>query len=100
MEGIWEHWMGADGSELKTMAILTVPASQTVAALHDRVPALLPRGSFEAWLDCRSGSAVEAAQLLAPAPEDLLEIVEVSPRLNDPRNEGPELQEPASATLL
>ena len=100
MAGIWEHWVGADGSELETMAILTVPANRAVGALHDRMPALLPPASFEAWLACRSGTAVEAAQLLAPAPEDLLDIVEVSPRLNDPRNEGPELQEPARATLL
>jgi putative SOS response-associated peptidase YedK len=100
MAAIWEHWMGGDGSELETMAILTVPANRSLAALHDRMPALLPPSSFADWLDCRSGSAVEAAPLLAPAPEDLLEITEVSPLLNDPRREGPELQEPVSATLL
>jgi putative SOS response-associated peptidase YedK len=100
MAAIWEHWMGRDGSELETMAILTVPANRAVAALHERMPALLQPSSFAAWLDCRSGSAVEAVPLLAPAPDDLLEITEVSPLLNDPRREGPELQEPASATLL
>jgi putative SOS response-associated peptidase YedK len=100
MAAIWEHWVGGDGSELETMAILTVPANRALAALHDRMPALLPPSSFADWLDCRSGSAVEAAPLLAPAPEDLLEITEVSPLLNDPRREGPELQEPVSATLL
>lgn len=100
MAGIWEHWIGADGSELETMAILTVAANRAVSALHDRMPALIPPSALEVWLDCRSGSAAEALQLLVPAPEDMLEIIEVNPRLNDPRNEGRELQEPAGPILL
>jgi putative SOS response-associated peptidase YedK len=90
MAGIWEHWLGADGSELETMAILTVPSNRPVSALHDRMPALLPPSAFEAWLDCRSGSAVEAAELLRPAPEDLLEIRrgELSPQRPAQRRAG------------
>ena len=101
LAGIFEHWMGADGSEVETMAILTVAANQTMAGLHDRMPAILAPGQFDAWLDCSSGSSVEAARMLAPAPEELLELIEVSRRLNNPRNEGPEVQEPvASSTLI
>ena len=35
--GLWEHWLGADGSEFDTMAILTVAANATVSAVHDRM---------------------------------------------------------------
>ncbi|MGD9670471.1 MAG: SOS response-associated peptidase [Hyphomicrobiaceae bacterium] len=97
MAGIWEHWLGADGSELETMAILTVAANRTMQRIHDRMPAILSPDAFEAWLDCRSGSAVFAAELLRPAPDELLEIVPVSRALNNPRNEGPEVQSPPSA---
>jgi putative SOS response-associated peptidase YedK len=100
LAGLYEHWLGADGSELDTMAILTVPANAQVAALHDRMPAILPPDQFDAWLDVRAVSAEEAQGLLVPAAEDALEIVEVSRRLNDPRNEGPELQEAVGGTLL
>jgi putative SOS response-associated peptidase YedK len=48
----------------------------------------------------RTVSAEEAGQLLAPAADDLLEIVEVSPKLNNPRNDGPEVQEAAGRTLV
>jgi putative SOS response-associated peptidase YedK len=84
------------------MAILTVAANRAVSVLHDRMPAVLPPERFDAWLDCTSGSSREAAVLLAPAPEDVLELIEVSRKLNNPRNEGPEVQEPAGAqaTLL
>jgi putative SOS response-associated peptidase YedK len=100
LAGIWEHWLGADGSEIETMAILTVAANQTMAVLHDRMPAILPPEQFDPWLDCRSGSSLEAAALVLPAPEGLLELVEVSRKLNNPRNEGPEVQEPAAAQTL
>ncbi len=100
LAGIFEHWQGADGSEIDTMAILTVSANQTMAILHDRMPAILTPELFDAWLDCRSGSSLEAAAMLRSAPEDLLELVEVSLKLNNPRNEGPEVQEPAAAQTL
>lgn len=100
MAGIWEHWLGADGSEIETMAILTVAASRAVSALHDRMPAILPPDAFDVWLDCRSGSAFPAADFLRPAPEDLLKIVEVSKKINSPKNEGPDVQEPVRTRLL
>ena len=98
--GIFESWLGADGSEIETMAILTVPANAALAHLHPRMPAILPLEVFEQWLDCRSGTAEEVLKLLVPAPDDLLEVVEVSDRVNDPRNEGPELQQPVRTTLF
>jgi putative SOS response-associated peptidase YedK len=98
--GICEHWLGADGSELETMAILTVAANRVVGRLHERMPAILPPEHFGAWLECRGVAATEAAKLLAPAADDVLEVIEVSAKLNNPRNEGPELQEPVSRALL
>lgn len=93
MAGLVEHWMGADGSEIETMAILTVAANTTVQTLHDRMPLILAPDTFERWLDCRPGTATDIMPLMVPAADDLLEIVEVSPKLNSTRNEGPEVQE-------
>lgn len=98
--GIAEHWLGADGSEIETMAILTVAANRTVAAIHDRMPLILAPESMERWLNCRAGTAMDIRDLLVPAPDDALEIVEVSPKLNNPRNEGPELQAPVGPVFI
>jgi putative SOS response-associated peptidase YedK len=98
--GLWEHWLGADGSELETAAILTVPANATVAPIHDRMPAIVPPEHISAWLDCREVKADLAVALLGPAPASLLEVVEVDPRLNNVRNEGPELQRPPIGKLV
>ena len=98
--GLWESWLGADGSEIDTMAILTVAANSAIAPLHDRMPAILGPETFDAWLDTRGFTAEMATEMLRPAPESLLEHVAVDPRLNNARNEGPELIAPHGETLL
>ena len=100
MAGLFEHWQGADGSEFESMAILTTSANGTIARLHDRMPCIIPPAGFDRWLDCRSGTSAGLDDLLKPATDDLLEIVEVSRKLNNPRNEGPEVQEQVRSTLL
>jgi putative SOS response-associated peptidase YedK len=100
LAGIFENWLGADGSEIETMAILTVAANAAMSALHDRMPGIIAPEHFDAWLDCRPGTATEIVELLAPAPEDFLDIIEVSRALNNPRNEGPEVQVPVGTLTL
>ncbi len=91
--GLWEHWMSKDGSEIETMAIVTVAANATISAVHDRMPAILPEAAFETWLDIKNVRDHEAADLLQPAPLDLLKIEELAPAINNSRLEGPELQQ-------
>ena len=71
-----------------------------MSVLHDRMPAVIAPEHFDAWLDCRSGTSAEVAELLQPAPEDYLDILEVSRALNNPRNEGPQVQEPVGTLTL
>jgi putative SOS response-associated peptidase YedK len=89
--GLHEMWGGGDGSELETTAIITVAANETVSAIHDRMPAILQPSQFEAWLNCRDVDVGAAVSMLTPAPDDLLEIREINPALNNYSNEGPEL---------
>jgi putative SOS response-associated peptidase YedK len=91
LAGLWENWVGADGSEIETMAILTTAANTTVATVHDRMPVILAPADFDRWLDCTPGSATPVGDLMAPASDDLLEIIAVSRQLNNVRNEGAQL---------
>ena len=90
LAGLWEHWLGADGSEIETMAILTVPANAEVAAAAERMPVIIAADDFEAWLDTRSGLSDAAAKLMEPAPDGLLELVAVETRLDGDRSQEPE----------
>lgn len=98
--GLWEHWLGADGSEVETMAILTVQASADMAGIHDRMPVILDPDAYDLWLDCRSGSSVGLSNVLRAPPEASLEITAVSRELNNPRNDRPDVQSPVQGTLL
>ena len=100
LAGIADHWLGADGSELDTMAILTVPAGPDMAQLQRRLPLILEPESFARWLDCRSGETGSIANLLAPADAVGLQMVEVSSRLNDVSCEGAGLLAPDQPRLL
>lgn len=89
--GLWEHWLGADGSEIDTMAIITTSANRMMRPIHDRMPVILAPEQFGMWLDVKGVPAKDAAMFLQPAPESLLAERPVSRAVSNPRNEGPEL---------
>lgn len=98
--GLWEHWQGADGSEIETAVILTIDANATLAPVHSRMPAVIDRPDFQTWLDCNEIPAGEAVELLKPAPVSLFEVVEVSTQVNNPRNDDPDIQQPLQGEML
>src|SRR5215471_16638730 len=38
--GLWETWMGPNGEEMETAAIITTFANQTLASIHGRMPVI------------------------------------------------------------
>ena len=54
----------------RTFAVITVPANDLVAPIHDRMLAILPAEQFPRWL----GDEVDPRDLLVPFPEDQLTI--------------------------
>lgn len=98
--GLWEAWLGGDGSEIETMAILTTDANDDVAPIHERMPVILDRRDYGRWLDCSSGSATGVLDLLRPLPEGRITTIAVNPKLGDPATEGPDLHQPPTPMLL
>ncbi|MER7416249.1 SOS response-associated peptidase [Micromonospora peucetia] len=87
--GIWSVWEGS-GTPLLTFSVLTTAASGELAEVHDRMPLLLPRERWGAWLT----STGEPEGLLAPPSPDWLATLEIRPvgtAVGDVRNDGPEL---------
>jgi putative SOS response-associated peptidase YedK len=94
--GLWETWMGPNGEEMETAAIITTSANREIAGLHDRMPVILPAEAFDTWLDCAGIDALAAAALLLPARDGLMDSCEVSAAVNRTVNDGPELLAPAA----
>jgi putative SOS response-associated peptidase YedK len=95
--GLWEAWMGPNGEEMQTAAIITTDASRALYPIHPRMPVVVPPEAFDFWLD-PSVDAKTAAALLGPAPEDLFEAYEISTAVNRVANDGPEVVEAARET--
>ncbi|MHA1189223.1 MAG: SOS response-associated peptidase [Alphaproteobacteria bacterium] len=92
--GLWECWLGADGSEVDTVAIITTEANASLKGIHHRMPVILQPDTFEPWLDAESRrDAMEA--LLRPAGDNLLTAIAVTTRVNAVRNDDADLWTPA-----
>lgn len=70
MAGFYNQFKTADGSLAECFVILTCPASEVVAVMHDRMPVILPRQSVRLWLDPHA----DAAAMLQgpPAPLEMV----------------------------
>ena len=91
--GLWENW-NKDG-EIRSCTILTTTANDVVEEVHERMPVILPRDHYDAWLDPEA-EGEEVAGLLVPYPGDDLEAYPVSRFVNSPGNDDPRCIEPAA----
>jgi putative SOS response-associated peptidase YedK len=96
--GLWESWMGPNGEEMETAAIVTTAANLQLSPLHDRMPVILPPEAFDLWLDCKNVDAGTAAALIAPAREGLFEVHPVGEAVNRAANDAAALIEPVAET--
>ena len=98
--GLWERWTVPEraaltgslaerspGDAVETCTILTTVANETVAPVHGRMPVILPRGAWDAWL---LGEDVP----LAPYPAGDMTANPVSTHVNRPANDDPRCVEP------
>jgi putative SOS response-associated peptidase YedK len=65
--GVWENWLTPEGRWERTFCIITVAANDLVAAVHDRMPAIVPIEHHRRWL----GTEPDPRDLLRPFPADL-----------------------------
>jgi putative SOS response-associated peptidase YedK len=96
LAGLWEIWRDPadpDAEPLRTCVIITTEANDLMAPIHDRMPVILARDDWTAWLDPdRGGDKVTG--LLVPAPSEWFDVFPVSSLVNKVANDGPELLEP------
>lgn len=101
--GLWTSWRDPSAGEaapwLHTCCVITTAANETMSPIHDRMPVILERESWNSWLDVphegHGGTPLdEVVSLLVPAAHDVLDVVEVGTEVNSVRNNGSHLVEP------
>jgi putative SOS response-associated peptidase YedK len=100
LAGLAETWIGPNGEELDTVAIVTAPASADLAVLHHRVPVTIKPADFERWLDCRADHADAVMALLVAPNEGEFVWHPVSTRVNRVANDDAQLILPITAEAI
>lgn len=106
MAGLWERWWpppdapdtsGSVSSRhvLHSASVLTTAANGFMAPIHDRMPVLLERSQWEAWLDPANDGIDELLAMCAPAAEEVLRSHQVGRAVGNVRNDDQGLVEPA-----
>jgi putative SOS response-associated peptidase YedK len=95
MAGIWAVWKDPEtGLWVPSAAVITTEANRMMSSIHDRMPVLLPSEAWDDWLDPAMDDRDYLQSLLEPTPDEVLGMYPISTRVNNARNQGPQLLEP------
>lgn len=94
MAGVWTPGDEGAADDTGSFAILTRSGNPVLEGVHERMPAILDMSDVAAWMDVERTSPTSAVELCREVDPELLERVQVSTRVNSPKNDGPELIEP------
>lgn len=93
--GLWEEWLDKEtGEQIETCTIITTEANETVEPIHDRMPVILKAEDYEQWLNEKEMNTDKIQNLLAPYPSEEMTRYAVSPGVNVPDTDSPELIKP------
>lgn len=93
MAGIAAVWRGPQGL-VRTVALITTPANDLAARIHDRMPLIVAPESYAAWLDPGNADARSLKALVRPYCAGRMIAHPVGLRVNRLENDDPALVEP------
>jgi putative SOS response-associated peptidase YedK len=85
--GLWDGWKNAEGQWIKTCSILTTTPNAVTSAVHDRMPVILDRDSYDLWLDPGMQNVAAISELMKPFEAHLMRCYPVSTRVNHVAND-------------
>jgi putative SOS response-associated peptidase YedK len=95
LAGLWEVWKGPnkDQEPLRSCTIITTSPNAPMAAIHDRMPVILPPAAWDTWLDREVDDLELLGKLLVPSAPEIIAMHPVSTDVNNVRNKGRHLIE-------
>jgi putative SOS response-associated peptidase YedK len=92
--GLWDYWRAPTGEIIKSFAIITTKANDTLAVLHDRMPVVVSPDHWMEWLGEQPVAENFLKALLKPCPDDAVAFWPVGRRVGNVRNDNPDLFAP------
>jgi putative SOS response-associated peptidase YedK len=96
LAGLWEHWHGGDGSEIESCTIIVTSGNKLMQAIHDRMPVILQKTSWDQWLDNKNTDPTVLQTLLTQYPSEEMTAWQVSTVVNSPKHNTEECIKPIS----
>ncbi len=93
MAGLWDRWTKSRPA-IESCTIVTTAPNALAAAIHDRMPAILPAAAAAVWLDREIEDAALLKSLLVPYTAGEMIAYPVSPLVNSPRHDSVGCTEP------
>jgi putative SOS response-associated peptidase YedK len=94
--GLWESWWDKEnqGEPYRSCTIITRNASPCLKDIHNRMPAVLPPDTYEAWLDSDNQDTKALQEILTEKTVKEFKVMPVSKqvnsvRVNEPSNIAP-----------
>ena len=94
--GLWDSWNSPDGSLVKSCTIITTEPNELTGIIHNRMPVILHPRDYANWLNPAPQTPDQLKPMLKPFPADLMDAYPVSPLVNTPSNDIPQLVVPAN----
>jgi putative SOS response-associated peptidase YedK len=82
------------GKHVNTYAILTTTPNSLMEPIHRRMPVILAREDEDRWLNPDMVELQAIQGLLKPYPAEQMATYKVSPRVNYPKNDDPDILKP------
>lgn len=93
--GLWDHWSDGD-TTLESCTILTTTPNAEMEKIHNRMPCVLEPERCVAWADPEMHDRETIRSFLHPAPDGVLTMHAVGPRVGNVRNDDAGLIGPDS----
>ncbi|MEJ1962398.1 MAG: SOS response-associated peptidase [Gammaproteobacteria bacterium] len=94
---LWDRSENREGDVIESFTLITVPSNPLLTRIDNnssgRMPAILRRKDYATWL---GGTPVRAKAVLHAYPEGWMRAHPVSPRVNSPKQDDPELIRPVA----
>lgn len=91
LAGLWEVWSPSGGTPLYSCTIITTEANALLRPIHDRMPVIIKPQDYNLWLNPSVQEPFVLNSLLQPYPPEEMDICEVSPLINNPFNNSPDV---------
>ena len=91
--GLWDVWHAPTGERIQSCTIITTEPNDLMAAIHNRMPVILPADAYDAWL--APEERTDLRELLVPYTAREMIAHPVSTLVNSPRNDTPDCLKPS-----